>query len=831
MTHLSQWYRSVIVWLVAGVLPVASCCLADDARDWDLQYVRALRAHRLVWVAERVARRRLQRASTAADAAPWALELVQLLASEAMESSGTDRSSQERAWEKVELIDREFRRRFPRSLWGFQVRLQVALARLARTRSLQLDALALNGKGSHRDEALRRIREERRALRALTETLDVAASRAGDRRKTMPPAVIQSLQNQAVLAEAKLLSWRGSLYAPQSNDRIAAFNAAVQRIEQVLAGTSAEDPLRVDALLLRAQALRQLGDLRGAAATLDVIARQKGLEPSLRLRIDAERLRLAQAQGKDPSAWPVQPSIGRTLAGKTDVEWDMTSLEALLQVASRDGGHDQATMQKIEQGVEAIARRYGPYWGRRAAQLLARHVARWGGGGSGTLLVKSAMERRREGNRKAAVELLDQAADAFRKAGDAAREFDSRYQAAAIMQESKAFAAAAERYRGLSLDLRTDPRAPAAHLLAIWNRRKAASASKDDDSTYFTWLDEQISIWPHAKATQRARWWMAQWLIAHNRLAEALSAFAGISPDSDLREAATQAAWQQWWTQIDRTDPQSVERNKILASAADDFRQVADRCAKAEAWPAACQALLREIAFKTIAAIEVPVDRMKTLDEWLEQHIARKMDVPCRVEAAWLKANLTPGESLPSVEPNKLDIQWYRWAVERWQLVHRSGKQGAVDPKRLADELQRVEGHLDANASYLRRSLRMSRAELLDAAGRSDQAKRLLEQLARDHPRDYRVQRAWAEWLLRSDRRDDWPKAEQAWRRLASSTRPGSDIWYDAKYGVARSLLKQGKPKPCLERIRYLLATRGPLPGPWDERFKALAEKCRAALP
>ena len=799
---------------------------AQSPRDWDLRYIDALRDQRLLWLAERVARRRMASASSARDAAQWAVELVRTLAARAIDAPD---AQQDKAWSALHEVARTFQRKYPRSAWRWQVDLQVALAEVARARSLQLEA-ALAGAGSgERDRALRVVREARKMLRNLVSQLDRVAGTSSRNEDAMPAAVLQSLQNQAALAESRLLVVLGTLYPSGSDDRIAALDAAVKRTDEVLAGTQQADALRSDALLLRATALRTLGDRKGAARTLQVVQQQKGLSPTFRLRVDAERLRLAIAQPDPPARWPVRPEVGRSIAGVTHVEWDMAALEALLAGAGRGKERRDKLVQRIEEGVEWIAQRYGPYWGRRAARLLARRVADWGGGGSGALLAKSAMERRREGNAKAAIELLEQAAQAFLQAGDKGRAFECRYQSGLIFQEVKQYRRASDQLRETSLEFRDDPRAAAAHLLAIWDLGRVLGKAKDESPEYLTWLDEQIAVWPKAVATQRARWWLAEWLERRGRQDEALTAYARIEATSELRSAADLAAWRLWWWQLDQRPRDSKKRPEVLRKAAAYFGELSRAARENAAWEAACRASAMEIAFESLVDPLVPAAHWQTLEQ---ARTERQRSAPgqsgCEAMEVWLRANLMEDAAWPDELPASVDFHWLRWAVERWRFAARSKKTVvAADAAQLLQAIESFEERHPKQSESSRNWLHLSQAELLTAAGRRGEARKLLESLARKYRRDYAIQRAWAAWLLQSADRDDHRLAEQAWRRLAAMTRPGTAAWWEAKYGVAQSLFRQAKRTECADRILYLQATRAPLPEPWGERFRVLLEKCR----
>ena len=81
--------------------------------------------------------------------------------------------------------------------------------------------------------------------------------------------------------------------------------------------------------------------------------------------------------------------------------------------------------------------------------------------------------------------------------------------------------------------------------------------------------------------------------------------------------------------------------------------------------------------------------------------------------------------------------------------------------------------------------------------------------------------------MLHGPAASDWAVAERVWRELGASAKPGSALWYEAKYGVAKALFLQGKRRECRDRLAYLRATRGFGEPPWKERFESLWEECQ----
>jgi tetratricopeptide (TPR) repeat protein len=113
-------------------------------------------------------------------------------------------------------------------------------------------------------------------------------------------------------------------------------------------------------------------------------------------------------------------------------------------------------------------------------------------------------------------------------------------------------------------------------------------------------------------------------------------------------------------------------------------------------------------------------------------------------------------------------------------------------------------GKLDDVGRY---ALARVEAEALAQLNRRGEAEAVYEALVREYPKDARVQRGYARFLLDAEDRTSLTKALDKWRAHSGQTKPHSEDWYEAKYSVALALSKLGRKDEAAQLIRYLQVT------------------------
>ncbi len=805
----STFLTGLVLWIVVA---------ASVWGDWDDRFVRELRARQLWDLSREVCREKIDGSTTAREAARWTVEAMRTESAAALGEMGDGADAK---WKAVDRWAEKFRQRFANSPWKYQVDLQSALSELARAEAQRMESELVDDASRLTERALEVLRRAERKLRALSREFDSGNVRlSGD--DSIPPAVVQSIQNQVALARARVYWNRALCYAEGSDDRIAALEAANKSLDQLVRQTRPDDPVQMESLLWRARCLRELGDVAAAEEILRLLGKRKDLPAKWRLERDAELLELARRQHRPQM--PLAAQIGRSVNGVRSPRWDLVSLRVLLdRLALSKSGAAQDLQQQIEQGINMIELVHGPYWGRRATRLMVGHAAGTTNIASATLLERSARERLGQQKWSEAVALLREAAEAASRSGAADEAFRLAYQAALLQQQHGELEQAAHALRSISLRWRKDRRAAQTHLLAIWSLARLLGDKLADDPTYLIWLDEQISVWPSAAATSRARLWMSAWLRARSKPEEALQVLKGVDWSSPVAGDAWHELFALWMRKIDNTP--AAERAKLREELRSYFESMFEM-GKGGTPGGLCLVRGLHRQLRLLLGEKLDQAEVEELQAWRD---AEDLPEVCRSAVLFLLVSLGKAESEQLAEQGygATSFVQLRWLTALWQSWFERGDRRAGERARTFADLIVKWLSLKEKVSIEQRVyLEQMRGRMLAAAGESQAARDVLQKLIEQYPRRVDVSRAWAAFLQASDERSDWGLAEQQWRRLANRLRPGSASWYQAKYGVAASLLKQGKRRECRERLDYLKATRGFGPQPWATKLQELRKKC-----
>ena len=114
----------------------------------------------------------------------------------------------------------------------------------------------------------------------------------------------------------------------------------------------------------------------------------------------------------------------------------------------------------------------------------------------------------------------------------------------------------------------------------------------------------------------------------------------------------------------------------------------------------------------------------------------------------------------------------------------------------------------------------------MSVAGHHTQAIGALAKLVERTPHDAQLLRYLASSHEARAQQTDNRLALDYWRRAARSTPPDTPLWYQAKLGIARGLIRLGERQRAVESIRVLQALHPNLGGAaYRERFLELLEE------
>ena len=800
----------------------------------DERFLDGLRQRRLNALAEEFCRDRLRRTDLdESRRAEMTIELSRSLVEHALESPPGDSAD---LWRQALKATDDFAQRSPHSPRLLQVRVQHGLVLLARGQLLREEAEVMADRGGRldaaRDDLRKAIDELKRAGADVAEQLRRQPPKAqGDAAEFTPPELL-SLQKNVSYQLARALRNQGQSYPANSADRSASLVQAAELLGP-LAQSEPTDPLAWPSRLDEITCYRLLGDEAAALRRLELLERQKP-PPRVLLAARAQRIRLALAAKNVGDALAVLDK-GRDEAGETSPELDLAFLETYLQAwqAAVEAKRSEAAAQWQSQAaaiVQQIDRAYGGYWARRAESLLAERVAGSTGIGDLTVLVRAAEGFYRAGQIDDALLAYDRARETARNNRDAAQAFDLGYTAAAVEQARQHFAAAADRFHELALANPRHEKAPDAHLLAIYNTNRAervdTQSAEQHTSHNAQLLKEHLALWSQGPSADQARLWLARQRQQEQAWLEAIALYQAIRPDGAQADEAVQSVAACYRAVLAELRAQGKPTDETAVAAARYFESVITGAGG------------RRPRRFTSSQLDAAVEAAKL---WLEL----AGDGFARAERI-LSAALAAAENAPE-----------KWtASARGLLVYSLAGQGRNDEAaRVLDQLKngppaellslveglvtlcesaapgvrrdlaalalRVTALLDTRSDHLdepqRRTLALLHAQSMAASGRTDDALADLERLAKESPRDGRIQEEYARVVFVAGRDD----ALEKWREVEKKSRRGSDRWFRAKYYQALAHERQGD-KQAAALIVKLLRAQYPELGGTDLKPKFL---------
>ncbi|HEY4312774.1 MAG TPA: hypothetical protein VGN12_25210 [Pirellulales bacterium] len=749
-----------------------------------------LRQRQLFKLAEKFCRERLaQRDLPDEKRAELTIELSRSLTEAALQSAPEKRDE---LWNQAIATVDQFIKDFPQNLRIVQARVQRGLVHLAWGELLSQESDA----GGQREQ---RIAAARDHLRQAVEELRKGMEKCAELQRRLQPgkklapgelssSEIRSLERNAQYQLARALRSQGESYPVDSADRANSLTQAVELLRPLAQG-EINDPLTWPSRLDAAICYRSLGHLEAAMRRLDELDEESPPARVL-LRSRAERIRVELAEDHVATALGLVEK-GRMFDGQVSAELDFAILEVYLAawraaVDANEKSQATAWQEKAAAMVRDIERDHGPYWRRRGEGLFAEHIAANPSTTDIGVLAQAAEGFYRAGQPNEALAAFDRAVREAHAAGQDGKAFELGYAAAAIEQERKNYAAAADRYRQVAMAAPSQSKAADAHLMAIYDLGQLARTGADEPlAKYRKLLEEHLQTWPEAETSDRAHLWLARVCEHDHDWKRAIAEYEAVSPDT---EQSTEAA----------AGLARAYREQLAKLRADD-EPTADTA------NAAVAALQAASGVKETAPADWDADQLAVVlviaNIWLEY----TEDGAAKAERALRAALAQSTEATEQWQASAHSLIAYALAAQgrvedaQRQLEDVAGA-GTASLQTLVEGLDRLSAtaqpatrrHLAAlelhaldmikerttDISDEQRSvLALARSRALVAAGRKDEAANELRQLAAARPRDGRIQEALATALYEAQ--DSGALA--AWQNVEVKSRSGSDRWLRAK--------------------------------------------------
>lgn len=703
-----------------------------------------------------------------------------------------------------------------------------------------------------------RLRESISNLSKLDRTLTEALPRQYQKESASPrrpqpedlaAEELLTLQMQVRQQLGRAYACQAGLYPSGSADWRNSLLKGSEFVDAALTQLPTRDQRRVRLVVLRESLRRELGE---APVLLEELEPTLGtdpaaLPPDLRSLWASELVRRQITSSTlSEAAKFVTAEEGRLSSFPTSqlsIEWDFARLElALAQWKASSPDSANTARERVNQLLASIEQERGPYWSKRARQLLASDLGNSSAAEDPSALLALAEEALRNQDLPAARKFLEDASQSAQAAGQLNKAVDFAMRAAQLLQKSKDNSRAADAFLSLATRFPKSEKAAEAHLAAIWNLGQLASQNiANADSVmaqYAKLLSEHPAKFPSASTLPQAFAWQGRLAESQQQWREAVIAYQSVDRNSPQFETIVPRlliAVEQWL----QSQAEDANQQKRIAKVLGDYYEGVllppsssePNEAAAIAWNTPQKQIVLALAELWIRYLP---EKLPEAEPMLRSALSANNNADpawqSKAQALLIRAFLAqPGKeqeaqkelaTLASTSPEQLPPLIEVLANTMNEV---SGQRQARLGSLLLSQLNLLEKQIGAPSSrQLPPKWQQYRAQALLASGKQPAAKELLADLARTNPRDPQIQVLFAKSLA-SGTAEDQVAALSQWRVVASRAKQHSTTWYEAKYEVARLQIAQGKPSEATQLVAYLLETP---PGitdlAWKQRFQAL---------
>lgn len=831
--------QCIMLLFLAVAVPALQA--AEPQGTADQQFIDGLRERHLYRLAQTFCLEQLAR--TDLSEARRAQLVVQLSQSFAEHALHTKPGERDPLWQQAAKVTEQFATEYPESIQWPKVRLQTALVYLAHGESLRRQLELSSKPGDLPEKAYDSLRAAIDITDQLDQMLD-SRLRAVSRPSSVPheefsEGELRWLQIQAQFYRGLASRNQGELFPMGSPDRVAALRSAIERFEAL----SKLDDSQAMAWKSRVEMIacyRLMGNLAEAGRHLQ---HWTASEPPavVQTELQTQGLLLDLAQDNLTAA------VKRIQQHEQDdwqrtAEWDDAVLQVCLAVstaAAAQGDVAQATAWRNQ----AVARlpqiaRHGQFWKRRAETQLARSVSNdVQSPDELQTLVRAAAGFYRSGEFDEAVAAYDRARVAANQQGQSDQFFDLSLTAAAIEQEQDHHAAAAKRFRELSLAVPGNDRAAEAHMTAVYNCAQAARAHRPvvlDE--YLAWLDEHIRTWPEAASSDQARWLLARVYQQQGQWDQAIATLQGISAENEQFVPALKLLADCYEAKIAATTEAGEDASSTATEATQWFKQLV--VGSDNRWPERWSPAHREAALLAAQFLLLHSNDPRGAEQLLQQAMSQAGGA---TEAWTAKANGLLALSLAGQGRSDEAIPLLEQllnapAEQRLELLlglEGLGRGNASSSNELSAVRLKLAQSLEPDQHTIsveeRRQWQLAWARALAAAGQTEDASRRYAALLEAQSDNQAAQYEYAQLLADSSDRASLQRALKLWLDVLAGADPQSQRWFEAKYHLARTHFQLGDPGRAAKIIRLTQVLHPELGTPQlKQQFTELLARCQA---
>ena len=838
-SQIRRWLLGLTLILFS---PVSGFSQADDPavqRQDTSALVEGLRQRRLFATADFYCREQLKKPDL--DPTSEVGLIIELMKTQTMQALLSPPTKRAEAWKKVESTSADFlstETDHPRMIL---VQVQQALSHLAHGQMLSREIESQMADESARTQALNEIKTARTSLNDLQRDISNKIPEQQGRTLDSNELAVDQLLNlknniQYQLAQCNLI--RAQLYLPDDRlNRIDALDGVSEKLIEVQRLTSEGQMLWWNTKLGQIECYRLLNTPDRARTLAQSLEKYKA-PLSIQQRLAEQTILNAIAIGDRTYSKSTFEKLEKFRPLTPDLELALLELAIDLSASTTEKQKKQNWISLAFNRSQSIKREHGPYWGRRAELILintvgvpaaATGINSTGNDSTGTsqsppnvtnqpnsieleLLIRLATEAERKKEWDDALNALQRASDLAKSQANSKTVLNLQIRLAKILENQGKHRLAADRLTTNAMEYAADPVASAAHLIGCWNYAKSISA-KDPESRppFQTLLIEHLQQWPTAASSNQARIWLAQERINLGDWERGLELYLAVTnsyPQLNLAIDQSITCARQTLKLSNAAMPQKCKKivsqlsSRAEALPPDTTLRTKLELAQCEIdWQFGSQQLLMNNREK-IAKIAIG-------DSTGDSALANALLVALYAESD----PQTATQHVAAIGDNLETLQRCE------QLLNSSPAEATANQNLNAVKLTIINTVLElpeiqqTDNAKLKANWRLKQAAVLIALRQYSKASQTLTELEQKYPRNAEIQMQLAR-ALTGELEESSPEIPlKKWRRIATRLKKNTPNWYEAKYQVARLLLKSGDREGAAKLLKYMKA----IPPGWNQ--------------
>ncbi|MCA9149449.1 MAG: hypothetical protein KDA92_09130 [Planctomycetales bacterium] len=712
------------------------------------------------------------------------------------------------------------------------------------------------------------LREISGRLRSLDDRLSQLIRDPSTRDSPALSVAAKRLQQQSKLLAGEVRLAHSQCYLPGSADATHLLSEADDHFKE-LARAVPPTEVSLTARLREAETQRRLGQFEFAQRYLASFPAELPADFDSQLRqVEEAELQIDLGRPQNSIELLNEPLQRPARAGEG--EWRgaarLTVIRAYLALAEQsskanadkpDSSVSRAYLSAAVRQIASLEQESSRYWVRRAEAMLASvggnarlsptESSSSPGDAEIDILSRSAANFFRRDQHSDAIVAYRKAAGLAFNAGQLTKSYDLAIKAAAILHQDKQHRDAVNEFNQIVDKYPREPRVAQADWLAILNSAQLLAKNELDVDSYTNHLRQHISRWPDDATSQAARDWLGRLLQQLGQDQEARDVWQAIPVTYDgidgvLAQLRT-SALQQWTRPLRPDDVGRFAQRSAHSPTSRHVRPAEDEVQHLRLY-------LQEIARSAKAAEKQGTHARAQLIQWEIELLftdtpLAELAPPTKPATSLLsrqeQERLTMLRALQSAleQPAESRSEWREISEAQFDLVlpmlarldREIVVQSATAPRQvsLATQQWRIVEGVNSKPAW------QSNAQLLSFAGAAltrrgtpEPAIRHYEQLVDLEPKSagHRLALAELNEALSSD--IAVKTALDNYRRAARLCEEATPKWYQAKLGIARTLLNSGQRERAAESIQLLATLHPDLGGePWHGEFQRILEKAQ----